>query len=310
MNDIRRLKNLEVPEGRVDVVIDTDAFNEVDDQFAISYLLKSTEKLDTKAIYAAPFYNDLSTGPEDGMEKSYREIFHILDLCGDKTDAFRGSTRYLTDEETPVVSEAAEDLAKKADSYSPEKPLYVLAIGAITNVASAILLNPAVVENTVVVWLGGNAYHFGHTDEFNMSQDVAAARVVMGSGVPFVHLPCMGVVSSFTISKPELEYWFVGKNALADYLAKNTVRSADSYAAGAPWTRVIWDATTVGWLLNDNDRFMLSRIVPTPMPTYDRRFTVNPNGHLSRYVYHINRDALLSDMIRKLTGADVPDVRF
>ena len=30
------LKNLSVPSGKIDVVLDTDAFNEVDDQFAIS----------------------------------------------------------------------------------------------------------------------------------------------------------------------------------------------------------------------------------------------------------------------------------
>lgn len=34
------IKNLSVPEKKVDVVIDTDAFNEIDDQFAISYLIR------------------------------------------------------------------------------------------------------------------------------------------------------------------------------------------------------------------------------------------------------------------------------
>ena len=310
MTDEQRLKNLSVPEGMIDAVIDTDAFNEVDDQFAISYLLRSTEKIATKAIYAAPFHNDLSTGPADGMEKSYREIFHILDLCGVRTDAYRGSESYLPDEKTPVISPAAEDLARRADGYSPERPLYVLAIGAITNVASAILLNPKMKENTVVVWLGGNAHHYHHTYEFNMSQDVAAARVVMGSGVPFVHLPCMGVVSSFTISRPELEYWFAGKNPLADYLAKNTIRSADSYAAGTPWTRVIWDATTVGWLLNEDDRYMLSRTVPTPLPDYGGQYEFDDGAPLCRYVYHIYRDKLWSDIIRKIAGVDIPDVEF
>ena len=307
MDEIRRIKNLEVPRGKVDVVLDTDAYNEIDDQFAIAYLLRSKEKLTTKALYAAPFFNDLSTGPADGMEKSYREIFHILDLAGEKVDAFRGSDRYLPDEETPVISPAAEDLAKRAEEYSPEDPLYVLTIGAITNIASAILLNPKVVENTVVVWLGGNGDHFTNTEEFNLSQDVAAARVVMNSGVPFVRLPCMGVVSAFTISKPELEFWFVGKNPLADYLAKNTIRSAESYAAGKPWTRVIWDATTVGWMLNEDDRFMLSRLIPTPLPSYDGYLERIPDSHLSRYVYYINRDALWRDIIRKVAGAEIPD---
>ena len=64
------LKRLRKPAGCVDVVIDTDTFNEIDDQFALAYLIRSEEKLHLKAIYAAPFHNEKSAGPEDGMEKS------------------------------------------------------------------------------------------------------------------------------------------------------------------------------------------------------------------------------------------------
>lgn len=297
----QRIKNLSVPQGKIDVVLDTDAYNEVDDQFAITYLLRSKEKLDTKAIYAAPFFNGNSTGPKNGMEKSYDEILTLLDLLGEEKDVFRGSESFLADEQTPVISPAAKDLAERANAYSPENPLYVVAIGAITNVASAILLNSAVAENTVVVWLGGHALHFHDTYEFNMFQDVAAARVVMKSGVPFVHLPCMGVVSAFTLSKPEIEYWLKGKSALADHLANYTIETADSYAKGSAWTRCIWDVTAVAWLLNDSNKFMLSRFEPTPIPTYDNYYASNPNGLPMRYVYHINRDALMTDLINKIT---------
>jgi len=298
----QRIKNLSVPTGKIDVVLDTDAYNEIDDQFAIAYLLRSKERLNTKAIYAAPFFNANSTGPKHGMEQSYDEILKLLDLLGEKKDVFRGSESFLADETTPVISPAAKDLAERAEKYSPENPLYVVAIGAITNVASAILLNPAVAQNTVVVWLGGHALHFHDTREFNMFQDVAAARVVMKSGVPFVMLPCMGVVSAFTLSKPEIEYWLKGKGALADYLADHTIEAADSYAKGSVWTRCIWDVTAVAWLLNDSDRFMLSRLEPTPIPTYDNYYASNPNGLPIRYVYHINRDVLMNDLVIKITN--------
>ena len=297
----QRIKNLSVPQGKIDVVLDTDAYNEIDDQFAIAYLLRSKEKLNTKAIYAAPFFNEISTSPNHGMEQSYDEILRLLDLLEEKVDVFRGSESFLADEHTPVISPAAKDLAERANAYSSENPLYVVAIGAITNVASAILLNPAVAENTVVVWLGGHALHFHDTYEFNMFQDVAAARVVMKSGVPFVHLPCMGVVSSFTLSKPEIEYWLKGKSALADHLANYTIEVADSYAKGTAWTRCIWDVTAVAWLLNDSDRFMMSRLEPTPIPTYDNYYANNHGGLPMRYVYYINRDALMTDLIRKIT---------
>ena len=304
MTTLQKIKNLSVPNGKIDVILDTDAYNEIDDQFAIAYLLRSNEKLNTKAIYAAPFYNPNSNSAADGMERSYHEIHKILKLADCSVEVFKGSTQFLSNESTPVISDAAQDLAKKANNYSPENPLYVVAIGAITNIASAILLNPAVAENTVVVWLGGHAHHYHDTAEFNMKQDIAAARVVINSGVPFVQLPCNGVVSAFTVSGPELEYWLKGKNELADYLAVNTIKTAESYAKGTPWTRPIWDVTAVAWLLNDEDKFMLSNIITAPLPSYDRLYSQNQNGKLMRYVYHINRDALLNDLINKLLASD------
>lgn len=301
MTHEQRMKNLSVPSGKVDVVLDTDTFNEIDDQFAIAYLLKSKEKLNTKAIYAAPFLNNLSKDAGDGMRKSYDEIKKILSLMNEELDVYKGSDSFLKDETTPVVSDAAKDLAERANSYSPENPLYVVAIGAITNVASAILLNPKMIENTVVLWLGGHARHFRDNGEFNCAQDVAAARVVMGCGVPFVQLPCWGVVSSFTLSKLEAEYWLLDKTPISDYLGRNMIRAAESYASGTAWTRVIWDVTAVAWLLNDNDRFMLSRTVKTPKPTYDHRYEDDENGHDMTYVFQIWRDRLMTDLINKLT---------
>lgn len=297
----QRNKNLTVPEGRIDVVLDTDAYNEIDDQFAIAYLLRSGDKLNTCAIYAAPFKNENSEGPADGMEKSYHEIRKLLGLMGLERDVYRGACAFMSSETEPIPSDAARDLAARVEAYSPEHPLYVVAIGAITNVASAILLNPRVAQNAVVVWLGGHARHFGKTDEFNMAQDIAAARVVMGSGVPFVQLPCLGVVSEFRLSGAELAFWLAGKNPLADYLAKNTVAAAEKYAHGKPWTRVIWDVTAVAWLLNDKNRFMRARREKTLLPTYESFYEATPQPHDMAYVYFIHRDALMEDLIRKIT---------
>ena len=61
MNDIEMIKALTLPAGKVDAVLDTDAYNEIDDQFAIAYMLRSDEKINVKEIYAAPFFNENST---------------------------------------------------------------------------------------------------------------------------------------------------------------------------------------------------------------------------------------------------------
>lgn len=299
--DFELFTQLKFPQNKIDVVLDTDAYNEIDDQFAIAYMLKSQEKLNTKAIYAAPFYNDRSTSPEDGMVKSYREIIKLLELMNreDVTpNVFKGSKEYLADEKTPVISDVAKDLAKRAMGYSKENPLYVVAIGAITNIASAILIEPKIIENIVVVWLGGHAYHWPHNREFNSYQDVAADRVVFNSTVPLVQLPCMGVVSSFTVSKPELTEYLKGGNKLCQYLYKHTVEVAEQESSIDTWSRIIWDVTAVAWLISED--FMESRIERCPIPQYDNNYSFSGNRHFCRYVYHINRDTLISDLFKKL----------
>ena len=300
--DTLLLNRLKRPEGKIDVVLDTDTYNEIDDQFALAYLLRSGEKLNVKAIYAAPFFNEKSEGPADGMEKSFQEIHRILELMG-RTDmaehVYRGSCSYLTDETKPVISPAAEHLAHLAMEYTPERPLYVGAIGAITNVASAILLQPEIRDRIVLVWLGGNAHWWPDNREFNLMQDVAAARVVLGCGAALVQLPCMGVVSAFTTCEGELEQFLRGKNALCDYLVELAEREG---AAGSPYrycTRTIWDVTVVGWLLNGG--FMRDALVSAPIPQYDHHYSFNPENHLIRCVYHIERDRLFEDLFRKLS---------
>lgn len=291
------------PEGVVDVVLDTDAYNEIDDQFAISFLLASPEKANIQAFYAAPFLNSKSVSPKDGMEKSYEEILHLLKLAHRSEYVkctFPGSDRYMPDEKTPVISAASKDLAERAMKYTVENPLYVLEIAAITNVASAIVMNPDIVDRIVLVWLGGHSLEWPDTREFNMYQDVAAARVVYHSGVRMVQLPCCGVVDMLRTTKPELEYWLRGKNELCDYLINHTIEEADSYARGRPWSRVIWDISSVAWLLNTNGRMMCQKMIPAPITGYDNKYETARLDHKIAYVWTINRDQVFSSLFNKL----------
>ena len=298
MNKQQYYQNLTPPKGPIDCILDTDAYNEIDDQFAIAYLVRSaSENLRIKAFYAAPFFNRNSQSPADGMEKSYQELQRILSFCGADYPTFRGSTDYLPDEKTPILSDAARDLAKRALDYSPEHPLYIVAIGAITNIASALLLEPKIKENCVVVWLGGHAWHYHDTKEFNMWQDIAAARVVMGSGIPFVQLPCIGVVDLFSITKGEAEQYLLGKNPLADYLGERIIKE---YLQIPFKPKVLWDVTAVAWLLNDEERFMLGRILPCHLPDYEGHYEERPCDHSFHLIYHIKRNVLMQDLIEKI----------
>ncbi len=304
MNDIEMMKKLERPQGMVRMVLDTDAYNEIDDQYAIAYALRAPERISLEAIYAAPFFNDKSIGPEDGMEKSYDEILKLLRLAGREDmipRVYKGSRGYLETEHKPVHSPAADDLVARARKCSLDDPLYVVAIGAITNVASALLTAPDIAERIVVVWLGGHALGWPDTREFNMFQDVAAARVVFASGAPLVQLPCAGVVDHCAVTKPELEYWLVGKNPLATYLAENTIAEAESYAKGRPWSRVIWDITSIGWILDGAGTMMQDRLERRPIPEYDDHYGFDPRRPFMKYVWNISRDALFEDMFARLS---------
>jgi inosine-uridine nucleoside N-ribohydrolase len=292
----------------VDAVIDTDTYNEIDDQFALSYMIRSSDKINLKAIYAAPFFNQNSTSPADGMERSYNEIFNILTLMGEddlKKCVYRGSTSYLPDEKTPIVSDAAEHLASLAMSYSSEKPLYVVAIGAITNVASALLLKPEIAEKIVLVWLGGHSFDWPNTKEFNMYQDVAGARVIFDSKAPVIQLPCNGVVSAFRVSGDDMRARLFGKNELCTYLTTHSEEEVSRYVKpGDAWSRVIWDITAVAWITGGNkngNAFMDYRITSTPICEYDFTYSFDNTRHKMVYVYNIKRDQLFNDMIKKLT---------
>ena len=301
------LKRLEWPDHPVDVVLDTDTFNEVDDQFALAYLVASQDKLRIRGIFAAPFFNDKATSPADGMEKSYREIANVLTLCG-RSDllplVFRGSETYLPDEKTPVESPAARELVRLAMERPDDDPLYVIAIGAISNVASALLIEPRIAEKIVVVWLGGNGHHWPHTYEFNMMQDVAGARVLMQSGAPLVQLPCMGVVTHLHTTGPELAHWLRGKNALCDYLCDIVFHDEEEVRGRVLWNRVIWDVSAVAWVLNEG--FTAVRTVHAAIPTYDHHYDFRDDTPLIKYVYMVHRDPIFADLFAKLASFGDP----
>ena len=76
---------------------------------------------------------------------------------------------------------------------------------------------------------------------FNLLQDIAAARVLFGTGLPLVQCPANGVTNTLAVTGPELEYWLRGKNPLCDYLCDVTEKEAAIYHQEGCWSRIIWD---------------------------------------------------------------------
>jgi purine nucleosidase len=296
LNEQQRLARLQPPVGRVRMVLDTDTYNEIDDQFALVYSLLSPQRLELEAVYAAPFHNQRSTGPEDGMHKSYDEILRVLDRLGRSPQefVFRGSTRWLPGPQEPVPSPAVDDLIARSRAQR-EGPLYVVAIGAITNVASAILSAPDIVEHIVVVWLGGNPSTWHQAAEFNLVQDVPAARVILDCGVPFVHVPCLNVTEHLRTTEAEMARFVKGRGAIGDYLYQIFV---DYYPDHYARSKEIWDVGPIAWLVNPE--WVPSSLVHSPILTDQLTWSQDSRRHLIRQAYSLRRDAIFGDLFRKI----------
>ena len=174
----------------------------------------------------------------------------------------------------PHRSPAALDLIERAGQSSPDDPLYVVPVGCITNIASAMLIEPTIIPNIVVVWLGGNALYWPTQSEFNLRQDVLAARVVFDSGAPFVPMPCRPVVSHFHTTIPELTSHLQGKNEISDYLLNIVIE----YSQGRPvYSKVIWDVTAVAWLVNPD--WVSTNLVHRPILTDQVTFSRDTSRH-------------------------------
>lgn len=297
ISESQRIEMLRPPAKRpVRMVLDTDAFNEIDDQFAVVYALISPE-LDVQAVYAAPFHNSRSSGPADGMEKSYEELLRILDKLDRSPDGFtfRGSLNWIRDVEKPERSPAVLDLIERAKKSSPQDPLYVVPVGAITNISNAILIEPSIIRNIVVVWLGGNGHNWPHQREFNYRQDLIASRIIFDSGVPLVQLPCTPVVTHFATTVPEMERYVGGRGPIGDYLLEIFKDYRKDHFG---WSKVLWDMTAVAWLVND--RWLPSSLVHSPIVTDNYTFSFDQSRHMIRVVNFVQRDPIFRDFFTKL----------
>ena len=298
IDNVKRLSLLTPPAGRVRAVLDTDTYNEIDDQFALTQAILSPDRIGLEAIYAAPFHNARSAGPEDGMEKSYEEILRLLNRLNRRAEGFvyKGSRGYLKGCDAPRESPAAEDLVKRA-LETENGPLYVIAIGAITNVASALLLEPAILENLVIIWMGGHAYYWPEAGDFNLRQDVEAARLVFDSGAALVHIPCRPVTSHLLTTVPEIESHVAGRGAIGDYLA-GIFRDYTSDPFG--WSKIVWDIAATSWVIEP--AWVPTVLEHSPIITDRCTYSRDASRHLVRTAVAVDRDAIFRDVFTKLAS--------
>ena len=209
-------------ENALRVIIDTDCGAECDDQYAVAHALM-TPKFEIKGVISVH-------GVYEGTEqKNYEEIVKITKLMGveGEVNILHGAIETMVDEYTPIDSEGARFIIEEAMKDDP-RPLFICNQGAITNLASAYLLEPRIAEKVIAIWIGGGTYPNGGY-ESNMMSDYYAAKVIFKSNLKLWQIP-VDVYSKMTITFTELLTKVYPYGEIGKYLFENTmVRGKDIY---------------------------------------------------------------------------------
>lgn len=279
---------------KVNVILDTDTYNECDDQFALAYLLKNQDKFNIEAITVAPYsHSDRKETIEETTEKSYKEILKICSWLNFKTEnkVFKGSIDYVCN----GYNKNNEAVDKIIEIATKNKKTYILAIGAITNIALAIKKSPQIIDKIEVVWLGGHSFLNKENKEFNFRQDIQAVKEVFESKVKLTVIPCRNVASNLTTSIYELEHFLEGKSELCDYLCQRFYN--DTYN-GIEERRVIWDISVISYMINKS--WFETEEVSCPIIKEDTSYELTENRHKVTFVNYLDVNKIYNDLFKKL----------
>jgi purine nucleosidase len=237
---------------RIPVVLSTDVGNEVDDQWAIVYLL-TEPRFDVKGLMSA---HAPTLRPPAG-----RTAYHILRSVVEEHLNMRehpplieGASEPLQDVRTPAASPAVEFLLHVSKDYTADRRLNVLTIGAITDVASAILRDPSIVSRIRVIDMGFQNWPTGGA-EFNIANDVKAMQVVLASKVPLVIGSGDVCKKDLALSLDQARRMVAGRGPVGDWLwgefedwYYRHVKPMRQNDFSKPW--IIWDTITLAYLLD------------------------------------------------------------
>lgn len=288
------MKKFNIPEEKkVRVILDTDAKNEVDDQFAIVQAVLS-ESFDVRGIITTHFGKEKSV---QSMQDSYDEVNKVLSLVNRQDiKVLHGGEEAIETENTPVISEGAEFIIEEA-MKEDESPLYIAFLGPLTDMASALLLKPEIAKkNITVIWIGGRDWPAGGW-EYNLKNDVCAANIVFKSEVQLWQVP-RNVYRMMPVSHAELWTRVYPYGAIGKYLAENVVAFNNEWTSRPREFRILGDSPAVGLILYDD----CGEWEWKPAPEFDDDMNYIHNGKNRPIRVYKNIDArfILEDLYAKL----------
>lgn len=297
-------------DGRIDVIFDTDANNEIDDQHAIAYLLLSDDVFNTLGLTT----NTTRNGGDIKLQTL--EARRVTSLVGHpETPIYEGADGSFEDI-LPKVGEkefdghvAVDFIIKQARKHSAKKPLTVIAVGKLTNVALALAKKPSVAKRIRLVWLGTN---YPKPGEYNFDNDIPAVNYVLDSKVPFEITPVCGgtdigtafvkvsreyVHENFTGIGPKVKEPVEGRHGgrfacFGDY-------SVDLFDNVPELVRSLYDMSAVAIVKNPD--WATPRTIPAPV-FQDGAWVERPDNARQITLWeHFNRDAIVADFIATLS---------
>jgi purine nucleosidase len=282
------------PERRARVIVDTDAKNECDDQFAIVHALL-TPSFEIPTVIAAHFGTRRG---DQSMRESRVEIDHLIDLMAltGTIQVDDGGTHAMTDRSTAVSSPGAEAIVREAMLDDP-RPLHVAFYGPLTDMAAALVLEPRIAgRNVRVVWIGGGPYP-GGGPEFNLSNDVIAADVVFGSGLEVWQVP-RPVYELMPVGYAELEEKVGGCGRLGRYLVDQVVEFNATQVEAPMEYRSLGDSPAVGVIIYPNCGTWTMR--PAPKINDDMTYTHDAGRRPIRVYESVDARFVHEDFFAKL----------
>lgn len=278
---------------KIHVILDTDINNEADDQFALSYLLKSKDRIILDAVTIAPYSHENNVSIEEGTNLSYNVAKEVFRLCNENSDdiIYKGSIGYISNgynEENQAVNKIIEIVKKNKETY-------ILAIGAITNIALAIKKAPEILEKIKIIWLGGHSLLAQNNREYNFKQDIQAVREVFYSGADLTVIPCQNVASNLVTTIFELQHYFDISKGLGKFLYD---RFYNDGIHGITQRRVIWDISVIAYIVNPY--WFETKKVKCPTINDKMEYKESKYMHKITFVNNMNVNEIYKDMFKKI----------
>lgn len=172
---------------RLRVIADNDFSGDPDGLFQLAHLLMSPS-VEIRAIIgshlkAGDGFDPSRTQARNAAGKA-RELLQLMNLKNN-IPVLAGSDTAMRNDSTPVQSEAVDFIIREALRTDTRLPLFILCGAGLTEIASALLAQPAIADKLTVIWIGGPEYpdlaipppNYSNP-EYNLNIDIAAARVV------------------------------------------------------------------------------------------------------------------------------------